>query len=263
MSYVEVGRRAYFSCGHSYKKPGISESESKKLWGELYVPGGWGRNFTLEARLHVDPPGSDGVSFSLEDLDRALGKVAHQLDHTYLNTDVAYFATRVPTLENIAGYIFEELKKEIGKSLHQVRLFEDESTWVDCDGSKLYRLTQCFKISALHRHHNPDLSMEENIKLYTKCATLHGHQYLCEVTFAGELVSDAEILVQREQFRQRVHRTIVEPFHGSVLNDLIGNTSGELLYLKLEQLLKREFGPNYGGLLVRETRKNSFQGVTA
>lgn len=263
MTRLEVGRRAYFSCGHSYKKDGISDERARELWGELFTKGGWGRNFVLEARLKVAPPGSEGLSFSLEELDKALGVVADGLDHTYLNTDVAYFRSRVPTLESLAGYIFSELKKTLGEALNRVRLFEDESIWVDCDGSETFRLTQCFKISALHRHHNPDLSMEENQRLYTKCATLHGHQYLCEVSYQGELGPESLTLIRREDFRQRVHKTIVEPFHGSVLNELIGNTSGELLYLKLGELLKHEFGANYGGLLLRETRKNSFEGATA
>ncbi len=260
-SKVRVGRRAYFSCGHSYKLPSISEEKAQGLWGELFVPGGWGHNFVIEATLVVSPPGRSGLSFSLPNLDRALAKVCEHLDHKYLNTDVKRFSQVVPSIENITEYVFELLKEDLTE-LESVRLFQEDQTWASTKGEGSVTLTQCFKVSALHRHHNPDLSEAENLRLYTKCATLHGHQYLCEVGFVGPVDEVSGLIVRREEFRRRVESAVVTPFQGQILNDIIGNTSGELLYREFENRLKAELGSNFGGLLLRETRKNHFQGAS-
>ena len=53
--------------------------------------------------------------------------VVEPFDHTFLNKDVAHFATTVPTAENIALHIADLLSAPIaglGASLHKVRLQE-------------------------------------------------------------------------------------------------------------------------------------------
>jgi 6-pyruvoyltetrahydropterin/6-carboxytetrahydropterin synthase len=41
--------------------------------------------------------------------------------------------------------------------------------------------------NAAHQLFNPDLSDEENQRLFGKCANLHGHNYVLEVVLAGEV----------------------------------------------------------------------------
>ena len=41
--------------------------------------------------------------------------------------------------------------------------------------------------NAAHQLFNPDLSDEENHRLFGKCANLHGHNYVLEVVLAGEV----------------------------------------------------------------------------
>ncbi len=49
-------------------------------------------------------------------------------------------------------------------------------------------ITRKFHFSASHRVHNPNWSDEKNIEIYGKCANPngHGHNYILEVTVAGE-----------------------------------------------------------------------------
>lgn len=265
MEQVRIGRRAYFSCGHSYRREGLSPQQSQEIWGELYVPGGFGHNFVIEAHILAQLPDATGLSFSLPQVDTALAQVTEELDHTYLNNDVPFFQDRVPSLENLAVYVFSQLGKHLGSKLQleRLRLYEDEHTWAEKGSSEEVTLTQIFKVSALHRHHNPDLTAEENLALYTKCATLHGHQYICEVSFKGVPDPVSGLVVKREDFKRRVGKVLVEPFRGQILNDIIGNTSGELLYREFDKRLGGEFGVHYGGLLLRETRKNHFQAARA
>jgi 6-pyruvoyltetrahydropterin/6-carboxytetrahydropterin synthase len=48
-------------------------------------------------------------------------------------------------------------------------------------------ITRKFHFSASHRMYKPELSDEENLKLYGKCSNPagHGHNYVLEVTVAG------------------------------------------------------------------------------
>jgi 6-pyruvoyltetrahydropterin/6-carboxytetrahydropterin synthase len=46
-------------------------------------------------------------------------------------------------------------------------------------------LTRIYHFSAGHRLHNPELSVEENHRLYAACARPHGHNYYLELTVAG------------------------------------------------------------------------------
>jgi 6-pyruvoyltetrahydropterin/6-carboxytetrahydropterin synthase len=41
--------------------------------------------------------------------------------------------------------------------------------------------------NAAHQLYDPDLSDDENRRLFGKCANLHGHNYLLEVVVAGEI----------------------------------------------------------------------------
>ena len=53
--------------------------------------------------------------------------VVEKLDHTFLNKDIEFFKTCVPTAENIALYISDVLTKPIknlGANLHKIRLQE-------------------------------------------------------------------------------------------------------------------------------------------
>ena len=50
-------------------------------------------------------------------------------------------------------------------------------------------LTRKAEFAAAHCYHNPDLSPEENLRLFGKCNNPngHGHNYTLEVTVKGEV----------------------------------------------------------------------------
>ena len=50
-------------------------------------------------------------------------------------------------------------------------------------------LTRRADFSASHYYHDPQLSAEENARVFGKCANLngHGHNYVLEVTVKGEV----------------------------------------------------------------------------
>ncbi len=127
-------RAAHFSCGYAYRMPSKSDEENRLAYGKLAEGDGFGRNFRFEISLtgQIDP--LSGMIVNLADIDTWIKKIVATLDHRFLNTDVEYFKTHVPTPENIVRYIFLEIQKQISDpniQLTNVRLFESDTRWLD------------------------------------------------------------------------------------------------------------------------------------
>lgn len=75
----------------------------------------------------MDP--STGMVMNLEDLKDCMQKVLmDQMDHKNIDKQVDYFRETVSTTENVAIYIFEELKKHMSKPelLYEVKVHETD-----------------------------------------------------------------------------------------------------------------------------------------
>jgi len=71
--------------------------------------------------------------------------------------------------------------------------------------------------NAAHQLYDPDLSDEQNRRLFGKCANMHGHNYVLEVVVAGEIdqasgyVLDLKLLsdvIGRQVIRDVDHRNL-------------------------------------------------------
>ena len=80
----------------------------------------------------------------------------------------------------------------------------------------MVRLSQKFEFSASHRLHNPQLSEEENRRLFGKCNNPngHGHNYVLEVTLSAPATTQLQV----PDFERIVSDTIIEPFDHKNLN---------------------------------------------
>ena len=78
-------------------------------------------------------------------------------------------------------------------------------------------LTRRAEFSAAHYYHNPDLSPEENRRIFGKCNNPngHGHNYTLEVTVTGEVdartgmildVKDLKVALEKEVLAAMDHR---------------------------------------------------------
>lgn len=81
-------------------------------------------------------------------------------------------------------------------------------------------LTQQFEFSAAHRLHCPDLSDEENVKLFGKCNNPegHGHNYVIEVTVSREIDSDRGNVISLHEFEAIVKQTVIDRLDHKHLN---------------------------------------------
>ena len=82
------------------------------------------------------------------------------------------------------------------------------------------RLTKRVQFSAAHRLYNPELSDEENRRLYGKCANPggHGHNYTLEVSVEGETDPRTGMVVNFAALEQTIRAEVLEHFDHKDLN---------------------------------------------
>jgi 6-pyruvoyltetrahydropterin/6-carboxytetrahydropterin synthase len=116
--------------------------------------------------------------------------------------------------------------------------------------------------NAAHHLWNPDLSDDENRRLFGKCANLHGHNYVLEVVVAGDVDPDTGYVLDLKVLSEVIARRIIRDVDHRNLNTdvpwLCGrNPTAENLALAFWERLRPEL-PD--GLLrsvrVWETDKN-------
>jgi 6-pyruvoyltetrahydropterin/6-carboxytetrahydropterin synthase len=120
--------RTHFAAAHRLAREELSQAENEAIYGKCARVHGHGHNYLLEVTVRgaVDP--RTGMVCDLAALQQLVQEqVVEPFDHTFLNKDVAHFATCVPTAENIALHIADLLTAPIaalGAQLHKVRLQE-------------------------------------------------------------------------------------------------------------------------------------------
>ena len=262
--------RLFFSCALRCRQQGWSDSTNLQAFGPGGGVSGAGFNFELVASLEGEPQPDSGWMIPETDFDALLWKSADLWDHQFLNECDPQLKDNVPTSENLTQILYKRVAADLAKSpfahlsLVRLRLVQGGQLWVDCFASdQPLLLTQKFRLQCVHRHHNPDLSWEENKRLYNKCATVHGHDYQIEISVRGKPDGKTGLVMARNEMEKDVNRLIVEPYNRSYLNELVGNTSGEILTEQWSAVMRKEWGELFAFFVVRETRKNSFVEATS
>ncbi len=81
-------------------------------------------------------------------------------------------------------------------------------------------VTRKTHFNAAHRLHNPSKSDEWNKKTFGKCnhPNWHGHNYVMEVTVAGEPSPETGFIIDLSDLKQIIEEKIVEPCDHKNLN---------------------------------------------
>ncbi len=81
-------------------------------------------------------------------------------------------------------------------------------------------VTRKTHFNAAHRLHNPSKSDEWNKKTFGKCnhPNWHGHNYVMEVTVAGEPSPETGFIIDLSDLKQIIEKKIVEPCDHKNLN---------------------------------------------
>lgn len=97
-----------------------------------------GHNWKVEVTVASKRLDKEGVIIDFKILKQKLEKVLSLLDHTYLN-DLTYFSGIEPSSENIAKFIFNQMKSELMRyrvNLKKATAWESETSCATYYGEK-------------------------------------------------------------------------------------------------------------------------------
>lgn len=131
-----VSRREVFSASHRLFDANLSDEENEIIFGKCSNPNGHGHNYTLEVTVCGEINPSTGYLIDLKLLKEIIKtNIIQKVDHKNLNLDVDFLSGKIPTVENIAIAIWDQLENRIpsGK-LYSVKIRETENNYVEYKG---------------------------------------------------------------------------------------------------------------------------------
>ena len=133
---IYVTRREVFSASHRLYNPKFSDEENNRLFGKCNNKNGHGHNYILEVVIAGEINPETGYLIDLKILKTIIREnIIQKMDHKHLNLDVDFMQDIIPTAENIAIKIWEQLVNKIpnGK-LHSVKVYETENNYAEFKG---------------------------------------------------------------------------------------------------------------------------------
>ena len=245
-----VAYRFAFEASHFYRLPHLSDEENAHLFGKASRH--HGHNYQVEVAYRLTPQTPLAALETLAHATRQ--RIDAQFDHRCINLEHPAFQAQLPTTENLAVYLWRDLREGLNAPIEEVSVHESETLAsayageqaTDFEGVSrpVVTMTRLYIFSAAHRLYNPQLSDEENRAIYGKCANPygHGHDYRLEITVRGVPdpitgmvmnLTELDALVQAEVLRHLDHKHLNEetpPF------DHIPPTSENLVAFIVEQL---------------------------
>ena len=179
----DVNQWFAFSAARRTMSPNLSEAENERLFGNARSI--HGHNYQARLTFRVEKFTGKAPVLRYDRIHPCLHSLHLELDHRYLNEDVAGLKGRPITTESLAEYIYERVNAVV--PLHRIRLHEREDFFAEVWDDESVFLGMQIPFSAAHRLHCAELSDKENMALYGKCGNRlgHGHRYLTEATVGG------------------------------------------------------------------------------
>ncbi len=126
--------------------------------------------------------------------------------------------------------------------------------------------TRRYSFSASHRLHSPQLSAEENQRIYGKCNNPygHGHNYVVDVTVAGQPEPATGMIAHLGDLDQFVAQQVIGPFDHTYLNKDVPAfrervPTTENLCIEIFDRLKAFPKARLVRIRLEETGRNSFE----
>ncbi|MEW6703078.1 MAG: 6-carboxytetrahydropterin synthase [Bacteroidota bacterium] len=136
---IYVTRREIFSASHRLFNEDFSDEENERVFGKCSNPNGHGHNYILEVVVAGEVDKQTGYLIDLKLLKEIIKEnVIRKVDHKNLNLDVDFLRGKIPTAENIAIGIWNELADKIPSGeLYSIKLYETENNYVEYKGKEL------------------------------------------------------------------------------------------------------------------------------
>ena len=133
---VTVSRKAHFNAAHRLYRKEWSDKKNNSVFGKCSNPHFHGHNYELIVHVtgSVDPETGYVIDMKiLKDLIKS--EVEDKMDHKNLNEEVPEFFEMIPTAENIAIVIFNNLRPHLNPNHSlEVTLYETPRNFVRYSG---------------------------------------------------------------------------------------------------------------------------------
>lgn len=136
MATVHVTRKVHFNAAHRLHNPEKSDEWNRETFGKCNNPNWHGHNYVLEVTVAGTPDPDSGYVIDLGVLKGILNeRVVEPMDHKNLNTEVDFLEGVIPSTENVAVAIWNQLHDALPNGrLYRVRLYETPRNFVDYYG---------------------------------------------------------------------------------------------------------------------------------
>ena len=190
---LTVSKRLEFSASRRLFLKQLSAEENRKLFGsETDARYGTGRNYTawFACSGEIDP--STGMLVNISEIKaRAGAMIDGGYDHKFLNQDNIRFMDMVPTVENIAWRLASDVAaifQDSGAELWAVHLIESPGRSATAYADEWIDSNYTFDFSAARQTMSPNLTAEENERLFGIASSPHGHghNYRVKLTMRGK-----------------------------------------------------------------------------
>ncbi len=133
---VTVHRKAHFNAAHRLYRKDWDAAQNERIFGKCANPHYHGHNYELIVSVTGPIDSETGYVIDMKVLkDLIKDYVEDPFDHKNLNEEVKAFATLIPTAENIAVVIYQNLKPHLGDHLAlEVTLYETPRNFVTYAG---------------------------------------------------------------------------------------------------------------------------------
>jgi 6-pyruvoyltetrahydropterin/6-carboxytetrahydropterin synthase len=133
---IYVTRRAVFSASHRLYNENFTDEQNEAIFDKCNNKNGHGHNYVMEVMVAGEINPDTGYVIDLKKLKRIIKEnVLSKVDHKNLNTDVDFLKGVIPTAENIATGIWNELADKIDEGkLYSIKLYETENNYIEYKG---------------------------------------------------------------------------------------------------------------------------------
>jgi 6-pyruvoyltetrahydropterin/6-carboxytetrahydropterin synthase len=123
-------RRYHFAAAHRLNATALSPEENRHIFGQCNHEQGHGHNYEFEVYLEATGALLHQMMLDLVALDALVQRIIlEEVDHVFLDKDVAFFQGVTTTAENIARVFFEVLQPQLAPevALKAIRVYESRN----------------------------------------------------------------------------------------------------------------------------------------
>ena len=224
-------RKQTFSASHYYVSDDLSAEALSARFAGGAAPRLHGHNYAIYVSVTGPVDAGTGMVVNIKDVDTAMRRVIVEPFHENCINDTPWFADKLPILENLLLYAWDQLARELEPvRLHRIRIEESRHQAAEYFGpadSMIY-VSRTLDFAAAHRLHNPALTDDENAQLFGKCNNPrgHGHNYVIEVTVKGEPDAATGAVCDMYAFEKAIKEHCVDKLDHKYLNEDVPELAG-------------------------------------